>query len=79
MLFHWGCSSGRQNKFSGLLVTKQELFRQHQFLGTVPEELQRSPAQVLNEHFSSYSWPEEEGEGEDAAPSSQNSRTEFKK
>lgn len=47
MLFHWGCSSGRQNKFARLLVTKQELLRQHQFLGTVPDELQRSSAQVL--------------------------------
>lgn len=63
MLFHGGCSSGRQNKFPGLLVTKQELFRQHQFLGTVPEELQRSSAQVLSEHFWHYSWPEEEEGG----------------
>lgn len=47
MLFHWRCSSGRQSKFPRLLVTRQELFRQPQFLGTVPADLQSS-AQVLN-------------------------------
>lgn len=65
-LFHWGCSSGRQNKFARLLVTKQEFFKQPQFLGAVPEELQRSWIQLA--------WG-----GGDAAPSSQNSRAEFKK
>lgn len=78
MLFHWGCSSGKQNNFPRLLVTKKQLFRQCQFLELFVKTSRGFHPRCWTS-ISEITAGLRRREWGEAATSSQNSRTEFRK